>query len=76
MEKLLVTNNFSFSHSVFKRIVLQTCKNQGLFGKGLMHSNILNRKRNVTQIKYNPQFSLHLYNETVYICNDKILVQQ
>ena len=29
--------NFSFSHSVFKRLVLQTCKNQGLFGKGLRH---------------------------------------
>ena len=36
-EKLLVTSNFSFSHSVFKRLVLQTPKNQGLFGKGLMH---------------------------------------
>ena len=24
------------SHSVFKRLVLETCKNQGLFGKGLM----------------------------------------
>ena len=36
MEKLLVTSNFSFSHSVFKRLVLQTRKNQGLFGKGLM----------------------------------------
>ena len=34
-EKLLVTSNFSFSHSVFKRFVLQTRKNQGLFGKGL-----------------------------------------
>ena len=34
--KLLVTSNFSFSHSVFKRIVLQTRKNQGLFGKGLI----------------------------------------
>ena len=34
-EKLLVTSNFSFSHCVFKRLVLQTCKNQGLFGKGL-----------------------------------------
>ena len=33
-EKLLVTSNFSFSLSVFKRLVLQTCKNQGLFGKG------------------------------------------
>ena len=28
-------SNFSFSHSVFKRFVLQTCKNQGVFGKGL-----------------------------------------
>ena len=34
-EKLLVTSNFSFSHSVFKRLILQTCKNQGLFGKVL-----------------------------------------
>ena len=32
-EKLLVTSNFSYYHSVFKR--LQTRKNQGLFGKGL-----------------------------------------
>ena len=32
---LLVTSNFSFSHSVFKRLVMQTRKNQGLFGKGL-----------------------------------------
>ena len=28
-------SNFSFTHSVFKRLVLQTHKNQGLFGKGL-----------------------------------------
>ena len=34
-EKLLVINNFAFSHSVFKRLALQTHKNQGLFGKGL-----------------------------------------
>ena len=34
-EKLLITSNFSFSRSVFKRLVLRTCKNQGLFGKGL-----------------------------------------
>ena len=33
--KLLVTSNFTFSHSVFERLVLQTRKNQGLFGKGL-----------------------------------------
>ena len=35
-EKLLGTSNFSFSHTVFKRHVLQTRKNQRLFGKGLM----------------------------------------
>ena len=34
-DKLLVTSNFSFSHIFFKRHVLQTRKNQGLFGKGL-----------------------------------------
>ena len=34
-EKLLFMSNFSFSRSVFKRLVLQTHKNQGLFGKGL-----------------------------------------
>ena len=27
-------SNFSFSHRVFKRLVLQTPENQGLFGKG------------------------------------------
>ena len=34
-EKLLVKSNFSFSHSVFKRLVHQTRKNRGLFVKGL-----------------------------------------
>ena len=34
-EKLLVTSNFSFSHSVFKRLLLQTRKNQSFFEKGL-----------------------------------------
>ena len=34
-EKLLVMSNFSFSHSIFKRLLLQTRKNQGLFGKVL-----------------------------------------
>ena len=31
-------SNFSFSHNIFKRLVLQTCKIQGLFGKGLNES--------------------------------------
>ena len=30
-EKLLVTSNFSFSHCVFKSLVLPTRKNKGLF---------------------------------------------
>ena len=34
-EKLLVLSNFSFSRSVFKRLILQTRKNQGMCGKGL-----------------------------------------
>ena len=34
-EKLLATSNSSFSHSVFKRLVQQSGKTQGLFGKGL-----------------------------------------
>ena len=37
-EKLLVTSIFYFSHSVFKRLVLQTCKIQVLFGKELYHT--------------------------------------
>ena len=36
-EKLLVISNFSFIESVFKKHILQTCKNKVLFGKGLMH---------------------------------------
>ena len=44
-EKLLVTSNFFFSHSVFKRLVLQTRENQGLFGKGLRRvENILGKE--------------------------------
>ena len=44
-EKLLVMSNFSFSQSAFKRLVLQTRKNQGLFGKELtsIPHNILSK---------------------------------
>ena len=34
-EKLLITSNFPFSHNDFKRLVLQTRKNKGLFAKEL-----------------------------------------
>ena len=50
--KLLVTSNFTFSHSVFKRLVMQTRKNQGLFGKGLR------AKRSGTQL-HNFSFQSH-----------------
>ena len=40
-EKLLVLSNFSFSHRVFQRLLLQTRKNQGLFGKGITLNMIL-----------------------------------
>ena len=40
-EKLLIMSNFSFSHSVFKGLILQTRKNQGLFGKGLTSLKIV-----------------------------------
>ena len=32
---MLIMSNFSIAHSVFKRLTLQTCKNQGLFGRRL-----------------------------------------
>ena len=35
-EKLPVTNNFSFSHSVFKILVMQTHLKYSLFGKGFI----------------------------------------
>ena len=40
-EKLLISSNLSFSYSVFKRLVLQTHENQGLFGKGLTMNWVL-----------------------------------
>ena len=40
-EKLLATSNFSFSHSVLKRFVLQTSKTQGLFRKLLIYRSTL-----------------------------------
>ena len=37
-EKSPITSDFSFPHNFFKRLVLQTHKNKGLFGKGLTSS--------------------------------------
>ena len=36
-KKLLLKSNFSFSHSVFTKLAMQTCKNQGLLGKRLTY---------------------------------------
>ena len=51
-EILLVTSNFSFSHSVFKRLLLGTRKNKGLFGKGLslsiVRSSVLESSNNLS----------------------------
>ena len=49
-EKFLVTGNFSFSHSVFKRLnfVLQTRKSHGLFGKGLTAMLFYSHSRNIS----------------------------
>ena len=41
-EILLIMSNFCFFHNVFKGFILQTCKNQGLFGKGLTHNQTTN----------------------------------
>ena len=50
-EKLLVTSNFSCSHSVFKRLKLQTRKNQGLFGKGISARREINFETSLTLSK-------------------------
>ena len=50
--KLLVTSSFSFSHSVFRRLVLQTHKKKGLFGKGLnIHFTSIEKQVLTTDIK-------------------------
>ena len=50
-EKLLVTSNFSFSHSVFKRLVSQGRQKASLCGNGL------NTKKN---IKLDRHFALQI----------------
>ena len=45
-EKLLVTSNFSFFYSVCNRLVLQTSKNKGLFGKRVKTKDLENETAN------------------------------
>ena len=55
--------NFSFSYSVFKRLVLQTHKNQGLFRKGLI---IYNQTINFYQTTHtNTTLTLHKNIQTI-----------
>ena len=61
--EMLVTSNFSFSQSVFKRHVLQTRKNQGLFGKGLNSPNFGNSRAFTVDIEF---FIDLLISETAY----------
>ena len=44
-------SNFSFFYSVFERLVLQTCKNKGLFGKGLLHHSDLFQLHHIANSK-------------------------
>ena len=51
--ELLSMSDISFSHSVFKRLVLQNHKTQGLFGKGLPFKsgmgNIEDQRQNASE---------------------------
>ena len=64
-EKLLVTSNFSFSHSVFKRLALQTRKNQGLFGKGFRMFG--EYERNVVRYGWWVQTRVDYYGRNVHV---------
>ena len=45
-DKLLVMSNLSFSHHVFKRLVLQTCKKKGLVWERVKTTSSLGKKEN------------------------------
>ena len=70
-EKLLVTSNFSFSNSVFKRLLQQTRKKQGLFGKGLQ-KHIVYVKDFKTDHLWEKKIYCHLYMLPVYIINTQL----
>ena len=68
-EKLLVTSNFSFSHSVFKRLALQTRKNQGLFGKELSRVVVVTMIANDHETKENFLVNVDGYFISSFSCN-------
>ena len=43
--------NFSFSHSVFKRLILQTRKSKSLFGKSLPNDKILDQYNQLNNVE-------------------------
>ena len=77
-EKLLFTSNFPFSHSVFERLVLQTIKNQGLFGKGLkkilVYFLLKKYVKPLSGLKLNSYFHKQHYCMTLVIKNGRNLV--
>ena len=73
-EKLLVMSNFYFFRSVFKRLVLQIRKNQGLFGKELVYTFGIRGNQHLdkitfydsevhTECAYHGQMDAHLLTE-------------
>ena len=56
--KLLVTSNFFISHNLFKRLVLKTHKNQGLFAKGLITRAITKRDHIPQQLLVTKQINV------------------
>ena len=80
-EKSLVASNFSFSHRVFQSLVYRQNQIHDLiyeiyhfiYASNFIHTEPQKKRRTK---QYNSQFSLHLYNEIVDMCKDKILVQR
>ena len=59
---MLVTSNFSFSHSVFKRIVFQGHQKVSLCGNGLTHYHIM------------PHFDAYIAEDNIVRKKKKLLV--
>ena len=53
-------SNFSFSHSVFKGLVLQTRENKGLFGKVFMIAFVSGRLEIILGKEENAVYQYHL----------------
>ena len=67
-EKLLVTGNFSFSRSVFKRFVLQTRKNQGKGSDTLLHNLYFTTFINEELLASDSQFLFFFFYDVHNMC--------